>query len=234
MLFDLRSRGRRRVVKVVYLGLALLLGGGLVLFGIGGEVSGGLVDAFNGGSSSDDNTFEDRVEKAREAVKERPQDPAAWAQLAVAEYTFAQDGEGMEEAQDPETGQVGRIFTETGRERLAAADRAWERHLEIADEPDPRTAASMVQLYAASALDDPAKGAEAAEIVIDGGEAAAGQYATLAVYAYRAGQTRKADLAADKALELAVDKDARKQLRQAFSEAQLDAGGQTSAPAPSG
>ena len=32
MLFDLRGRGRRRVVQVVYLGLALLLGGGLVLF----------------------------------------------------------------------------------------------------------------------------------------------------------------------------------------------------------
>jgi hypothetical protein len=37
MLFDLRGR-RRRVVQVTYLMLALLLGGGLVLFGIGGSV----------------------------------------------------------------------------------------------------------------------------------------------------------------------------------------------------
>ena len=36
MLFDLRGRGRRRTVKIVYLALALLMGGGLVLFGIGG------------------------------------------------------------------------------------------------------------------------------------------------------------------------------------------------------
>ena len=35
MLFDLRSRGRRRTVQVVYLGLAVLMGGGLVLFGVG-------------------------------------------------------------------------------------------------------------------------------------------------------------------------------------------------------
>ncbi len=35
MLFDLRSRGRRRTVQFVYLGLAILLGGGLVLFGVG-------------------------------------------------------------------------------------------------------------------------------------------------------------------------------------------------------
>ena len=47
MLFDLRGR-RRRLVQVTYLMLALLMGGGLVLFGIGGDVSGGLFDAFTG------------------------------------------------------------------------------------------------------------------------------------------------------------------------------------------
>jgi hypothetical protein len=35
MLFDLRSRGRRRTVQAVYLGLAVLMGGGLILFGVG-------------------------------------------------------------------------------------------------------------------------------------------------------------------------------------------------------
>ena len=46
MLFDLRGRGRRRAVKIIYLGLAILLGGGLVFFGVGGNVQGGLFDAF--------------------------------------------------------------------------------------------------------------------------------------------------------------------------------------------
>ena len=42
MLFDLRGR-RRRVVQVVYLTLALLLGGGLVLFDLADcAVQGGL------------------------------------------------------------------------------------------------------------------------------------------------------------------------------------------------
>ena len=41
MLFDLRGR-RRRAVQATYLLLAVLMGGGLVLFGIGGEVSGAL------------------------------------------------------------------------------------------------------------------------------------------------------------------------------------------------
>ena len=35
MLFDLRSPRRRRVIKVVYVFLAVLIGGGLIFFGVG-------------------------------------------------------------------------------------------------------------------------------------------------------------------------------------------------------
>ena len=41
MLFDLRGRHRRRAVKVIYVGLALLIGVGLIGFGIGGGLGGG-------------------------------------------------------------------------------------------------------------------------------------------------------------------------------------------------
>ena len=41
MLFDLRGHGRRRAVRVIYIGLALLMGVGLVGFGIGGGFGGG-------------------------------------------------------------------------------------------------------------------------------------------------------------------------------------------------
>ncbi len=52
MLFDLRSRGRRRTVQAVYLGLAVLMGGGLILFGVGsGNGGGGLLNAFTGNGS---------------------------------------------------------------------------------------------------------------------------------------------------------------------------------------
>jgi hypothetical protein len=56
MLFDLRGRGRRRTVQVIYLSLAILMGGGLVLFGIGGATSGGLVDAITGSSDTKTDT----------------------------------------------------------------------------------------------------------------------------------------------------------------------------------
>ena len=67
MLFDLRGRGRRTTVQVIYLTLALLMGGGLVLFGIGGDVSGGLVDAFREDSGSRRRAGTEDFEKPRRA-----------------------------------------------------------------------------------------------------------------------------------------------------------------------
>ena len=82
MLFDLRGRGRRRTIKIVYITLALLMGGGLVLFGIGGggAMSGGLVDAITGSSGGDTGAerFEKRERDALRATQTRPQDAAAW------------------------------------------------------------------------------------------------------------------------------------------------------------
>ena len=87
MLFDLRGRGRRRTVQAVYLTLAVLLGGGLILFGIGGDTQGGLVDAFTG--DNQDNSggiYADRVEAAEKRVQANRQDAAAWGALAKAQY----------------------------------------------------------------------------------------------------------------------------------------------------
>ena len=53
MLFDLRSGARRRTVKVVYLGLALLMFVGFVGFGIGSSgLGGGIGDAITGNGSA--------------------------------------------------------------------------------------------------------------------------------------------------------------------------------------
>src|SRR4051794_37221960 len=124
MLFDLRGRGRRRTVQVIYLGLALLMGGGLVFFGIGGAGNGGLLDAFknNGGSSS--GQIEKRVKTAKKGTTARPQDPRAWAVLASAEYQLA----GASKGYDQQTGQ----FSGTARKHLVAAKSAWDRHLTLA------------------------------------------------------------------------------------------------------
>ncbi len=51
--------------RSIYVFLAVLIGGGLVLFGIGGSVSGGLVDAITGssGTSSGNGAYEKRVKQ---------------------------------------------------------------------------------------------------------------------------------------------------------------------------
>ena len=64
MLFDLRSRGRRRTVQAVYLGLAVLMGGGLVLFGVGaGNSFGGILNAFTGAAPAAPSTHVERRPK---------------------------------------------------------------------------------------------------------------------------------------------------------------------------
>src|SRR5918997_4139573 len=120
MLFDLRGSGRRRVVKIVYVTLALLMGGGLVLFGIGGSgaLSGGLVDAITesegGGDGAD--RFRDQEQQATAAARANPKDPALWAAAARARFNLAAVDV------DRATGE----FSEEGKEQLASAGRAWE------------------------------------------------------------------------------------------------------------
>jgi hypothetical protein len=231
MLFDLRGRGRRRTVQVIYLGLAILLGGGLVLFGIGGDVQGGLFDAFRDNQGNATEQIEKRVDDARKATTARPQDPAAWATLASAEYQLA----GQSEGYVAETGQ----FTGKSREHLVQAQRAWQRHLRLAgDKPNTNLAATMRN--ALTSLGDSAGAVRAQEIVLDQLENPGfGDYAQLAALAYAAGQDRKGDLAADRAKELAP-KDQREQLEQSLESAKAQAaqqaagGATTGAAAPSG
>src|ERR687894_2871728 len=77
MLFDLRGR-RRRAVQATYLTLAVLMGGGLVLFGIGGDVSGGLFDAFSdrSGSGSASEDLQERIDNREERLAANPQSEA--------------------------------------------------------------------------------------------------------------------------------------------------------------
>src|SRR3954469_21799192 len=90
MLFDLRARGRRRTIQVIYVFLALLMGGGLIFFGIGGNTSGGLFDAFkSGGGSSGSDFVQKSVDRARKRVQANPRDAAAWAALTKAQYQKA-------------------------------------------------------------------------------------------------------------------------------------------------
>jgi hypothetical protein len=218
MLFDLRGSGRRTTVKAVYLTLALLMGGGLVLFGIGGDVSGGLVDALTGSNgastSSTDSTFRDRAERATREAQASPQDPEAWAEVARTRYQYAGAGDFI----NRETGE----FNADGKAQLALAAAAWEKHLELAkNQPDDRVATLMVQTYGQLGLNEPEKAVQAQEIITEA-RPKDSTFATLAVLAYQAGQTRKGDLATKEALSLA-DEDDRNTLKSELEQAKQQA-----------
>jgi hypothetical protein len=220
MLFDLRGRGRRRAVQAIYLSLAILMGGGLVLFGVGGATSGGLLDAFqsSSGQTSVDKVFQKRVDKAETGVRVRPTDPKAWAELTRVRFQQAGSGDGF----DPNQG----AFTNKGKEQLQGAATAWNKYLTLTDKPDDTVAALMVQAFSTSGLNQPGEAVSAMEIIIDSRPETGPLFVQLASLAYQAGQTRKADLASKKALAL-TPKDDREQIqaqidgaRQAASAAQ--------------
>jgi hypothetical protein len=228
MLFDLRGSGRRRVVKIVYITLAFLMGGGLILFGIGGggALPGGLVDAITeggGGSGDVSERAQEQEQAATARARANPTDAALWAAVARARVNLANSGDNFNQ----ETGQ----YNQEGAAQLQAADRAWQEHLKLAGKkPDPRVASLMVQAYAS--LGELDKATRAQEIIAEERNTA-GAYATLATLAYQAGQIRKGDLAKDRALDL-TEPDMRESLKGQLETAKAQAApADTPTPTPS-
>jgi hypothetical protein len=189
MLFDLRGR-RRRAVQVTYLMLALLMGGGLVLFGVGGDVSGGLLDAFKGGGgSSGDSALNDRIDKQEARLQANPQNQAVLQALVRDYYSKA-----------TQSRQSGASFPPDAKDDLRKAGAYWDRYVAAADKPNPATAGYALQIF--EALNKPKEAQKPAQILAEAGNDSA-SYLRLVSYAARAGDTRTADLATQKAVDLA-------------------------------
>jgi hypothetical protein len=191
MLFDLRGR-RRRVVQVTYLMLALLLGGGLVLFGVGGDVSGGLLDAFKGGGgSSGDSALNDKIEKQEERLQANPRNEVLLQSLVRDYYAKA-----------TQTRESGSAFPPDAKDDLRKAGAYWTRYADAAENPNPTTASYALQIYDVAALNKPKEAQKAASILAQEANDSP-SYLRLVSYAARAGDTRTADLAGQKAVDLA-------------------------------
>ena len=192
MLFDLRGR-RRRVVQGTYLVLALLLGGGLVFFGVGSGVSGGLLDAFKGGGggSSGDKVLQGKIDKQEKRLKASPQNEVLLQALVRNYYAKA-----------TQTRQSGSNFPPDAKDDLRKAGTYWNRYAAVADKPDPTTASFALQIYDVGALNKPKEAQKAASILAQAVNDTP-SYLRLVSYAARAGDTRTADLAGQKAIDLA-------------------------------
>ncbi|HEV7216433.1 MAG TPA: hypothetical protein VGP33_15055 [Chloroflexota bacterium] len=196
MLFDLRSRGRRRTVQAVYLGLAIILGGGLVLFGVGaGNGIGGLLNAFKGGGSSSNQTaaVSQQEKAALKATLTNPNSAAAWAALVQARWSQVRSSTAD---LNPNTGQ----FTAAGKKELSSLTQDYQRYKQLAHTPDPNVA--ILAARAAQYAGDYAASTSAWTDISAASPNEATAYECLAANAYAAGQTRTGDLASQKALSL--------------------------------
>ena len=198
MLFDLRGRGRRRTVRAVYLGLALLFGIGFVGFGVGvgGGSGGGLVQSiFGNQEGSNTASYEKQISAAETRIRKHPHEAAAWAALAEARLHEANGSEFYEEATQK--------FTSKGKELLAKVAAAWNRYVALdPSKPDATTAQEMLRVFGEEGLDEPASAVEVMQIVIAARPPSASLYGRLALYAYQAKDTSLGELAAQKTISL--------------------------------
>jgi hypothetical protein len=216
MLFDLSGK-RKRVVQVVYAALAVLFAVSFVGFGIGSDAAGGIFDAFGLGSNdtqSGNPAFEEQIDEAEQKVAADPKDEQALSDLVQLHYQAGNDAVEVDE----ETGQVS--FTSEADAEYAAAASAWQDYLKAAKKPDPSTAAIANQTYGVilqsaepTEVESIAKDAVVPAEISAEDTPGAGPWATVAQYAYFAGDVKLGDEAAEKALA-EVESSQRKQLEK--------------------
>lgn len=221
MLFDLQGK-RKRAVQVIYLGLALLMGIGLVGLGIGGDANGGIFDALGigGGSTSSEPQYQQEIDKANEALATNPKDEKALLTLARYEFLSGRDADDVNET----TGQ--RTPTPESIDHYENSVDAWQRYLATdPKQPDDDVASLAMQAYLVtidptSTLGDRdlRKLVGAAQIVADA-RPSYGTYSDLANYAYIAGEDEIGAEAAANAKREAVDKSQRQQVDELVEQA---------------
>jgi hypothetical protein len=198
MLFDLRGRGRRRTVRVIYLGLAVIFLLGFVGFGVGvGGSGGGLFNALtenNGGGSA---SFAGKVAAAQKRVNREPNNPQALAALIEAQFHQASEGTYYDQTTE--------AYTSQGKQLLAKVAETWNKYLALEPHnPSPSLARQMTErVFLEAGLNQPSQALQAWQIVVAAEPPTAALYGTLAEYAYKAHNTNVGDLASEKAVNLA-------------------------------
>jgi hypothetical protein len=225
VLFDLQSPGRRRVVRVVFGGLALVFAISFVFLGVGTGGGGfSFSDLFGGGGgSSASSAFDDQIEAAQKQLAVNPNDTAALAKLVQLHYSAG--------SQDVDSNGA---LTSDGEQQLREGADSWNKYVKVTKGNVDQTAAlfalntfdqlGSVDFQKArtetstadaatdvnSAVDEWKSAAQAQQVLIEKqpGKNVSNSYARLASYLYLAGETQAADQAAGKAKQSAKGSDA--------------------------
>lgn len=227
MLFDLQSPRRRAAVKVIYAMLAVLIGGGLLLFGVGSSATGGLLDALGLRDSSNDASkiYSDEIATAQKALKKDPGNEAA--RLDLVSLYIQQGNQQLEVNQ--QTGQSTATPAASTSYNLAADQ--WDLYLKgNPKSPDSGLALQLANSFflmaqsASSATDAriDVENAAAAQRVAANENPTVGNLNSLAVYLLYAGSFGQARGVISQALAKAPAAD-RKDLQKQFDQVEKSA-----------
>ncbi|HEV2981098.1 MAG TPA: hypothetical protein VGX51_06670 [Solirubrobacteraceae bacterium] len=195
MLFDLRGRGRRRTVQVIYVGLAIIFLLGFVGLGVGGGFgSGGIFSAFTNSEGTGGTSYSSEIKKYQQVTQREPNNVAAWEKLVLAQLHQAGG-----EAYVTRTG-----VTSKGKELYVQIANSWKHYLALNPaQPNLSLAKEMLVVFTEEGLNDPASAVQVLQIIVAAEPNSTHYYSFLADYAYKSKNTRVGDLASEKAVALA-------------------------------
>jgi len=232
MLFDLRGR-RKRVVQVIYVILAIIMGASLVVIGLPGGIN-----PFNGGGSSVNQDAAqanvERAEKLQQKLQAEPKNEQVAKELIRARFSAGQSLYTI----DPQTGQS--AITDEAETQLELAAEAWTKYLKLTgDNPDPEVAQLIAQMLftlsqgstVAQFKSNIRDAAQAQEFVAEsavkeqqkGGSSAASQLTTLAIYQLYGQNYDAAAKTRQQALAATESADEKKQIEQTLDSTEKDA-----------
>jgi hypothetical protein len=211
VLFDLQSPRRRRVVRVVFGGLALIFAISFVFLGVGTGGGGfSFSDLFGGGGGDSSTAFDSDIKAADTKLATTPNDPTTLASLVQLHYSAANANTASNGAP-----------TSDGVQHLREAADAWNKYVKASkgnisptaavyalntfdllariDFSTARTDTSSTEALADinAAVDDWKSAAQAQQVLIQKqpNKATSNSYATLAQYLYLSGDTKGGDQA---------------------------------------
>ena len=138
MLFDLQTPRRRRVVRVVFGGLALIFAISFVFLGVGTGGGGfSFSDLFGGGGSSSSTAFDDDISTAEKQLQVNPNDTTALGNLVRLHYSAANANASSSGAP-----------TSDGEQHLREAADAWNKYFKLSKgNPSPSAAVYALNTF---------------------------------------------------------------------------------------